>query len=368
MARNLFPLVDVLIGTPSTGPRLGAPALLTHGVVLNLYVDEACTAVLDATTTTEPPATISSVTVTGVTIPRFYGSINGETTVYARPAGATGNGFPLYALGDSTDPGYVTALELDNRLASYPAIDATSGKIAATVIPTNTSAVANTIPIRKTTSAAVAVGDPVATADAVPLGFGDNRYAAKGTTGGGTGSSSGDVRTYTLQAADLTALATTAYQSTDATTWIPVPKLRDATLTAGLWLAELWLPYRAAGGTAGGMQIRLPIGSPGMQNTWQANGSFHALPTAATSQAGWGEPTVMDYPASVNVSANAGGPNSATVNTATTVLYGRHHFTIPASITTADRVWSYEFHQRVAAATLPTILVAGGILVLSKAG
>lgn len=93
MARNQYPLVDLLIGIPSSGAKLGVPALLTHGTTINLYADEACTTVLNATTV--GGAAISSVTVDGVTIPTFLGPDNYAGTVYGRPAGASGPGFPM---------------------------------------------------------------------------------------------------------------------------------------------------------------------------------------------------------------------------------------------------------------------------------
>lgn len=103
MARKRFPLVDVLLGVPSTGARLGAAALLTHGLVIELYEDAACTAPLDALDTAGNP--ITSVTVDGVTIPPFDGPDDGRTLVYGRRAGATGNGFPLAALDYAAPPG-----------------------------------------------------------------------------------------------------------------------------------------------------------------------------------------------------------------------------------------------------------------------
>lgn len=96
--RRRFPLVDVVIGTPVTGPRYGAPALLPHGVVLNLYADKACTTVLDATDVAGTP--ISSVVINGVSIPEFYGPDNASTVeVFARVDGVTGSGFSLWAKG-----------------------------------------------------------------------------------------------------------------------------------------------------------------------------------------------------------------------------------------------------------------------------
>lgn len=94
MTRRLFPLVDVLVGTPSSGPRLGAAALVPHGLVVELFADAACTVPLDATDLDGSP--ISSVTVDGVTIPPFYGPDDDTVArVYGRPAGATGVGFAM---------------------------------------------------------------------------------------------------------------------------------------------------------------------------------------------------------------------------------------------------------------------------------
>lgn len=114
MPRLTFPLVDLLVGTPVTGPRFGAAALLTHGVVLNLYADQACTQVLDATNLAGNA--ITSVTVNGVTIPPFLGP-NNVTKVYARPQGATGNGFLL--LSRDPDPALVTATQLGEAIGAY---------------------------------------------------------------------------------------------------------------------------------------------------------------------------------------------------------------------------------------------------------
>lgn len=96
MTRRRFPLVDSLIGTPSTGPRLGAAALLPHGIVIELYADEACTTPLDATDLDGNP--IGAVIVDGVTIPRFLGPDSDDVTVYGRRAGGTGLGFPMQAI------------------------------------------------------------------------------------------------------------------------------------------------------------------------------------------------------------------------------------------------------------------------------
>lgn len=98
MARR-YPLVDVLIGTPAS-PTLGGSTLLTHGTVIELFQDKACTTPLAATDPNNGGAAISSVTVDGVSLPPFDAtSPDADTGVaYGRPAGATGNGFPIYPL------------------------------------------------------------------------------------------------------------------------------------------------------------------------------------------------------------------------------------------------------------------------------
>lgn len=96
MARHPFPLNDLLVGTPDTGNVLGVPALLTHGTVIRLYSNLACTVVLDAQTA-DGLAAINSVTVVGVSLPGFLGPNDDATyIVYGRAEGAAGNGFPLY--------------------------------------------------------------------------------------------------------------------------------------------------------------------------------------------------------------------------------------------------------------------------------
>lgn len=94
MARKRFPLLDVLIGVPAT-PVRGNPALLTHGTVIELYRDKACTTPADALNLAG--LTISSVTVQGVSIPEFDGPDDGIGLLYGRPAGVTGNGFPIFS-------------------------------------------------------------------------------------------------------------------------------------------------------------------------------------------------------------------------------------------------------------------------------
>lgn len=100
MPRRRFPLVDVLIGTPSTGARYGAPALLPHGVVIELFEDEACTTPADCTTLEGAP--IAATTVNGVTILPFLGPDSPDLDtdvliVYGRPEGAVGPGFVMVA-------------------------------------------------------------------------------------------------------------------------------------------------------------------------------------------------------------------------------------------------------------------------------
>lgn len=97
MPRLEFPLVDLLPGFPSTGPRLGAPVLSTHGTVIELFAELACTTPADARNLADTAA-VTSVTVQGVTLPGFLGPASGAAILYGRPAGATGNGFPIRAL------------------------------------------------------------------------------------------------------------------------------------------------------------------------------------------------------------------------------------------------------------------------------
>lgn len=93
--RRRFPLVDMLLGYPTTGPRPGAPPLMTHGVVIELFTDRACTVPADAVDLAGNP--ITSVTIYGVQLPEFYGPDTNATTLFGRPAGASGDGFPIYA-------------------------------------------------------------------------------------------------------------------------------------------------------------------------------------------------------------------------------------------------------------------------------
>lgn len=96
MARHPFPLNDLLIGAPDTGLRAGVPALLTHGAVIELFSDLACTTPLDARTA-DDSAAITSITVSGVTLPSFLGPDSEVVNVvYGRAEGVAGNGFPLY--------------------------------------------------------------------------------------------------------------------------------------------------------------------------------------------------------------------------------------------------------------------------------
>lgn len=109
--RHPFPLNDLLVGTPSTGNVLGVPALLTHGTVVFLYSDAACTIALNAMTA-DGVTLINQVTVSGVTIPKFLGPVDDVlTTVYGLKEGDTGPGFPLYridALGSGGGGGATT--------------------------------------------------------------------------------------------------------------------------------------------------------------------------------------------------------------------------------------------------------------------
>jgi hypothetical protein len=90
-----FPLNDTVVGTPSAGPRFAGPALQPHGVVVELFADEACTVPLAAQDALGAP--ISSVVIDGVTLPRFTVADDAVTTVYGRAQGETGPGFPLFA-------------------------------------------------------------------------------------------------------------------------------------------------------------------------------------------------------------------------------------------------------------------------------
>lgn len=98
-----FPLNDTVVGTPSAGPRFAGPALQPHGVVVELFSDEACTVPLAAEDALGEP--ISSVVIDGVTLPRFTVADDDVTTVYGRALGEDGPGFPLFAFPRDGAPG-----------------------------------------------------------------------------------------------------------------------------------------------------------------------------------------------------------------------------------------------------------------------
>lgn len=140
MTRNPFPLNDILIGYPSTGPRYGAAALLTEGTVVDLFTTSACTVALDALAGDGvTPAT--SVTVgNGVVVPRFYGSNDGATVVYGRIRGATGDGFPLYTTAVSAGGGTgggVTATDNDDGTITVVASAGTGGTPSSSTVVDN---------------------------------------------------------------------------------------------------------------------------------------------------------------------------------------------------------------------------------------
>ena len=72
MALRRFPLVDVVIGVPSTGASEGAAALIAHGVELWIYADEALTTLAEAYADDAGLVPITSVTISGSTLPAFY--------------------------------------------------------------------------------------------------------------------------------------------------------------------------------------------------------------------------------------------------------------------------------------------------------
>ena len=106
MARRLFPLVDVVIGTPTQGLQLGAAALLPHGLTVDLFLDEACTTAADCRAVgddgyADEAVPLSSVSIVGAALPRFYGPDDDAVLtlwglVSGRPASEA---FPVRATG-----------------------------------------------------------------------------------------------------------------------------------------------------------------------------------------------------------------------------------------------------------------------------
>lgn len=84
MPRRLFPLVDVIVGYGRNAVA-GSAALVTDGMILDLFADQACTVPLDATRDGAP---ITSVAIEGVVIPTFSGPPSGAGRVYGRPQGS----------------------------------------------------------------------------------------------------------------------------------------------------------------------------------------------------------------------------------------------------------------------------------------
>ena len=61
-----------MIGVPSTGASEGAAALIAHGVELWIYADEALTTLAEAYADDAGLVPITSVTISGSTLPAFY--------------------------------------------------------------------------------------------------------------------------------------------------------------------------------------------------------------------------------------------------------------------------------------------------------
>jgi len=165
--RRLFPLVDVLIGTPDSGPRYGTPALLPHGVTIRLTADEAKTVPVDCRARNADGsvgAAISSVVVVGAAIPTFYGP-DDSTTVAVWGSVADGPAFPLYSRPE-TQTAAVT------RPSSVPASQALAysfngSKAAYNVKPSNTRRLTAAIARSAFTLQSIA-----AIGDSLTVGFG----------------------------------------------------------------------------------------------------------------------------------------------------------------------------------------------------
>jgi hypothetical protein len=126
MTRATFPLVDVLIGVPAHGAVLGSPALLTDGISLDLFTDQACTTPAACLDMVGNP--ITSVVVDGVTIPRFQGP-DAAVVVYARAnISPVPTAFPML-------PTDVTAVAAS---ITSDADRAVAARIAAEAVPTTT--------------------------------------------------------------------------------------------------------------------------------------------------------------------------------------------------------------------------------------
>lgn len=99
---------------------------MTHGTVIELFSDEDATTPLAGPTAADGPTdlagtAITSVTVYGVEIPPFLGTTLGERVVYGRVAGATGKGFPIYAVDASAAAAETTFNPATGQTPNLPA-------------------------------------------------------------------------------------------------------------------------------------------------------------------------------------------------------------------------------------------------------
>lgn len=84
-----------------TNPAVGSTLLNVNGTKLNIYLDEACTALANIANADGSANSTSQVTVDNQSqIPLFQGPVDGTDVLYLRPAGVVGNGYRVHARYD----------------------------------------------------------------------------------------------------------------------------------------------------------------------------------------------------------------------------------------------------------------------------
>lgn len=93
MSRNIFPNEQFIAGYTKDSTLLR----LVDGLKFEIFTDQACTVKADIVDAGLQPLDYATVSNSGFN--RFYGTDAGETVLYARELGETGDGFPMYAYG-----------------------------------------------------------------------------------------------------------------------------------------------------------------------------------------------------------------------------------------------------------------------------